>query len=273
MAALLALAAAGTFGVADFLGGQATRRSPVLAVTLLTNLAGGLLAALLVVVIGGEWSIGAIGWSAVGGLSGVAGLVLLYQGLADGPNRLVSPLSAVVAAVVPVTVGIVLGDRPDTLAIVGLGLTPVAVWLVAGGDVHVGSAARRSVLLAVGAGLGFGFFFALLAQVPDGSGAVPLLIARTASVSVLAVAVARKRSSVLSFRASALPLVAGSLDMTANGLFLWSTREGDLAIVGALVSLFPATTVLLAVVLLGERLDRSQIGGLALALAVAALLG
>lgn len=272
MSALLALAAAGTFGVADFLGGQVTRRASVMSVTLLTNVSGGILALVLVVVIGGEWSTGAVGWGAAGGVCGLAGLLLLYQGLATGPNRLVSPLSAVVAAVVPVGVGILLGDRPHGPAIVGLCLTPVAVWLVAGGDLRLGSTDRRPISLAVGAGLGFGLFFALLAQVPDGSGAVPLLVSRTASVSLLLLAVGLTRSSAIGPNASAVAFVAGALDMTANGLFLWSTRDGDLAIVGALVSLFPATTVLLAVVALGERLDKSQLGGLALVLGVAALL-
>ena len=167
MPALLALAAACTFGVADFLGGLCTRRAAVVAVTLTTNLAGAALAIVLVSTIGGAWTPGAIGWGAVAGLAGLIGLVLLYQGLADGPNRLVSPLSAVIAAIVPVAVGVTLGDRPDTLAIAGLAVAPIAIWLVAGGDLRMTDTSRRPVLLGVGAGLGFGTFFALIAQTPD----------------------------------------------------------------------------------------------------------
>lgn len=272
MPALLALAAACTFGVADFLGGLSTRKVAVVAVTLLTNLSGGALAFVLVMTIDGEWTARAIGWGAVGGLAGLVGLLLLYQGLADGPNRLVSPLSAVVAAAVPVAVGVSLGDRPSTLAIGGLALAPIAIWLVAGGDMRLTDASKRPLMLGIGAGLGFGTFFALLAQTPDDAGAVPLLAARTASVAVLIIATlvakpAKPERSVVGIAAA-----AGALDMTANGLFLWSTLEGDLAVVGALVSLFPATTVLLAVAFLGERLDRKQVAGLALAVAVAALL-
>lgn len=272
MPALLALASAATFGVADFLGGLATRRASVVAVTLVTNVTGAVVAVVLLATVGGDWTTPTVTWGAIGGLCGLAGLVLLYSGLAAGPNRLVSPLSAVVAAVVPVVTGIALGDRPDTLAVVGLALTPVAVWLVAGGDLHLQGATRRPLLLGVGAGGGFGFFFVFLAQVPDGSGAVPLLTARIVSVGVLIVAAASIRPQFPVGRGLPIAVAAGALDMTANGLFLWSTRDGDLAIVGALVSLFPATTVLLAVIVLGERLNRSQFAGLALAIAVAALL-
>jgi drug/metabolite transporter (DMT)-like permease len=184
----------------------------------------------------------------------------------------VSPLSAVVAAVVPVVAGIALGDRPDRLAVIGLLITPIAVWMLAGGEFRLDGADRRPLLLAVGAGLGFGLFFTLLAQVPDGSGAVPLLTARGVSVTVLLVAALVVRPSPPSGKWTSVSLGAGALDMSANGLFLWSTREGELAIVGALVSLFPATTVLLAVIVLGERLSRSQLAGLALALLAAVLL-
>lgn len=272
MPALLALAAACTFGVADFLGGQATRRGAVIAVTLVTNLAGAALALALVVAIDGRWDMRAVGWGAASGLAGLAGLVLLYEGLAQGPNRLVSPLSAVVAASVPVVAGIALGDRPDSSAIAGLLLTPIAVWLVAGGDFALPGASRRPLALAVGAGLGFGTFFVLLAQTPDDAGAVPLLAARITSVTVLIFVAAATRPAVPTGPTVAIAITAGALDMTANGFFLWSTLEGELAIVGALVSLFPATTVLLAVATLGERLDRKQFAGLALAIGAAVLL-
>lgn len=272
MPALLAIAAACTFGVADFFGGMATRKAAVVAVTLITNLSGGALAIVLVVLIDGEWTAQALWWGAIGGLAGLVGLVLLYEGLATGPNRLVSPLSAVVAATVPVFAGIALGDRPGSLAIGGLCVTPIAVWLVAGGDIGLAGASKRPFALATGAGLGFGAFFALIAQAPDDAGAVPLLAARAASVTVLIIAVTIARPGVPGSDAVRIAVIAGTLDMTANGLFLWSTLDGDLAIVGALVSLFPATTVLLAVATLGERLDRKQVTGLALAITAAALL-
>jgi drug/metabolite transporter (DMT)-like permease len=178
----------------------------------------------------------------------------------------------VVAAIVPVAVGVSLGDRPGTLAIVGLALAPVAIWLVAGGDIALADASKRPLALGIGAGIGFGTFFALLAQTPDDAGAVPLLAARATSVTILIIATVVTRPGTPAPSVLLVAIVAGTLDMTANGLFLWSTLDGELAIVGALVSLFPATTVLLAVAFLGERLDRRQSAGLALAVTAAALL-
>ena len=205
MPALLALAAACTFGVADFLGGLCTRRAAVAAITLTTNVAGALLAIVLVFTIGGEWTSEAIGWGAVAGVAGLVGLVLLYQGLADGPNRLVSPLSAVVAAIVPVAVGVSLGDRPSALAVAGLAVAPVAIWLVAGGDLRMTETSKRPIALGIGAGLGFGTIFALIAQTPDDAGAVPLVAARATSVTILIIAVVVTRPGAPPRRYSVSP--------------------------------------------------------------------
>ncbi|MFV0258034.1 MAG: EamA family transporter [Acidimicrobiales bacterium] len=272
MPALLALVSAAVFGAADFAGGYATRRLPVLTVTLLTNIVGTAMAAVLVGTVGGTWSRAAVTWGAVGGAFGLVGLLLLYEGLATGPNRLVSPLSGVISAAIPVIIGVATGDRPGGLAVAGLLFTPPAIWLVAGGDHRAAAGQRRSILLAVGAGVGFGLFFAGIAQTPDDAGAVPLLIARVTSTTLLLVAAARQRPRAPHGREWALPVLAGLLDMTANGLFLWSSRDGDLAVVAALVALYPVTTILLAVLVLRERLSRSQTVGLVVAVTAAALL-
>lgn len=273
MPALLALAAAAVFGAADFTGGYATRRLPVLSVTLVTNAVGVVVAGLLVVLVDGTMSTAAVTWAAAAGLGGLAGVVFLYLGLARGPNRLVSPLAAVVAALIPVIVGLASGDRPDVLAVVGLALVGPAIWLVAGGDrIHLGTN-RTAFGLAAAAGLGFGLFFTLLAQTPDDAGAIPLLVSRVASTLVLlGVVVGRREAASLDVRSLPLPVLAGTLDMSANALYLWSTIDGELAIVGALTNLFPVTTVLLAITILGERLTRAQTTGLILAVAAAALL-
>ncbi|MEZ5376074.1 MAG: DMT family transporter [Acidimicrobiales bacterium] len=295
MAAILALAAAAVFGAADFTGGSATRRIPILTVTLLTSSVGVVLAGVLVAALGGEWSASAVGWGALGGTCGLVGLSLLYLGLASGPNRLVSPVSAVLAAVIPVAVGIGTGDRPDALGMMGLVLAAPAIWLVAGGDLLPSAGGdllpsaggdlqpsaggerapipgRSPLLLAAGAGVGFGLFFTCLAQTPDDAGAIPLLAARVTSTVLLVVAATQRRPARPERRGALLAIAAGTLDMSANGLFLWSTRLGDLAVVGALVSLFPVTTILLAMGILHERLTRSQATGLGLAVVTAALL-
>ncbi|MFV0525586.1 MAG: EamA family transporter [Acidimicrobiales bacterium] len=272
MSALLALASAAVFGAADFAGGYATRRLPVLTVTLLTNIVGALVAGVLVLTLGGTWSPGAVVWGALGGACGLLGLLLLYEGLATGPNRLVSPLSGVISAAIPVVIGVASGDRPGGLAIAGLLLTPPAIWLVAGGDHRAAAGEHRSIVIAAGAGVGFGLFFACIAQTPDDGGAVPLLAARITSTTLLLLAAARQRPGAPEGTGWALPILAGLLDMTANGLFLWSSRGGDLSVVAALVALYPVTTILLAVLILHERLTRSQTVGLAIAVTAAALL-
>ena len=274
MSSLLALASAAVFGVADFVGGRASARQPVLRVTLVSNLVGLLVAILLSFIAPTEWSTDAVVWGALGGAGGLVGLLLLYHGLATGPNRLVSPVAAVVSVIVPVAVGLASGERLETIAIIGLALTPIAVWMIADGAWQLGGE-RRSLLIATGAGLGFGTFFACLAQTPDDAGAAPLVGARATSAAILVVAVLATRSlrtGRMPLAALAIAAAAGALDMFANGLFLWAVQDGDLAIVGALVSLFPATTVLLAVVVLHERVRARQLAGIALGLLAAALL-
>ena len=274
MPSLLALTAAAVFGVADFVGGRASTRQHVLRVTLVSNIVGGLLALVLALVfVDSTWEASSLAWSAIGGIGGLVGLLLLYHGLATGPNRVVSPVSAVVSVIVPVAVGILSGERPETLAIIGLALTPIAVWLIADGAWRLGGD-RRSLAIATGAGMGFGAFFACLAQTADDAGAAPLVAARVASVAVLVVivAVSRPGAGRMPGDAIAIAAAAGALDMTANGLFLWAVQGGDLAIVSALTSLFPATTVLLAVVVLHERIRARQLVGIALGLAAAVLL-
>lgn len=274
--AVLALCAAAAFGVADFLGGFATRRSPVVPVTVVSNLTGALVALGVLAVIGGEWTTASAVLGGVGGLAGLVGLVLLYDALASGRFQLVSPISAVTGAAVPVVAGLVIGDRPGVLAIVGLLLTAPAVWLLAGGAGLPSRVAdvlgRRLLLQSFLAGGGFGVFFVFLDRTPDGAGATPLVAARVASIAAI-VLLGVARGGVRP-AASAVPsaAAAGAVDMTANGFFLWASRDGDLSVVGALTSLYPAGTVVLAWLVFGERLRRLQRIGLALALGAAALL-
>ncbi len=273
MSSILALGAAAVFGVADFLGGRASSRSPVMTVTMIANIVGGALACALAAVVATSWSVEAVVWGGVGECAGLVGLLLLYHGLATGPNRLVSPVSAVVAAVVPVAVGLAIGERPGSFAAIGIALTPMAVWMIADGAWKLAED-RRSLTIAIGAGLGFGAFFACLGQTPDDAGAAPLVAARAVSVAILiGIAFAQRKPHATTSWAILLPASAvGTLDMTANGLFLWAVQDGDLAITGALVSLFPTTTIALAVIVLHEHIRPRQIAGIATALLAAALL-
>ncbi len=277
MPAVLALLAAASFGIADFLGGFASRRAPAVPVTVVSNLSGGAVAVALWLLFGGTWSAQAVILGLVGGLAGLVGLVLLYDALASGRFQIVSPVSAVTGAAVPVIAGIVFGDRPELLAVLGLLLTPPAIWLLASGgeeDEHgnAGGISARLVAQSFLAGAGFGVFFVFLDQTPDGAGAVPLIAARVASLAALVVISGLRRTGLPARPAIGFAAGAGAVDMTANGFFLWATREGDLSVIGALTSLYPAGTVILAWLVLGERLSRPQRAGVAAALAAAVML-
>ena len=274
MAVVLALASALVYGAADFCGGLATRRATAFAVVALSQAAGLVALLLLLPVLSGEPTAVDLGWGAAAGLAGAAGLVLFYRGLAVGVMSVVAPVTALTAAAVPVVGGLALGERLPPWATVGIVLALVAVVLVAadGGLPTLRAARSAGLLPALAAGVGFGVFFVLLDRTSPESGLWPLVGARSVSVVlVVLVALAARASLRVPGRMSALVVLAGVLDMAANALFLVATQQGQLAITGVLASLYPVSTVVLAQVVLRERLVTAQLAGLAAA-AVAVVL-
>jgi drug/metabolite transporter (DMT)-like permease len=200
--------------------------------------------------------------------------VLFYRALAAGVMSVVAPVTALTAAAVPVLVGLVLGERLAPWAAVGIALALVAVVLVAaeGGLPTVRTARSAGLLPALAAGLGFGVFFVLLDRTSPESTLWPLLASRSVSVVlVLVLGLAVRASLRIHGRTTMLVVLAGVLDMAANALFLVATQQGQLAITGVLASLYPVSTVVLAQLVLRERLVRVQVAGLATA-AVAVVL-
>lgn len=276
MAIVFALSAALAYGSADFVGGVAARRAPAVAVALASQLTG--LAVLVVAVPLLDPvapSARQLLWGAVAGAVGGLGLMTLLRALARGPMSIVAPTTALTASLVPIAVGLLLGERPRPMALVGIAVSLLAVLLItrepAGG---VGGAAAAGVLgLAVGGGVLFGLFFVGLHQAGPGAGLWPLVAARCASVPLLGVLARRQGVDVRPSSLFAAPSVAasGGLDMAANILYLLALGHGMLAVVAALTGLYPATTVALAQSRLRERLDAPQVAGMATA-AVAAVL-
>ncbi|MBT8192008.1 MAG: DMT family transporter [Acidimicrobiia bacterium] len=265
MSPLLALLSAVTFGAADFLGGVATRQSErVLAVVVLSQLAGLTIVLVVLAAAGGELIREDIGWAAGAGVAGSAGLVLLYRGLGIGTMSVVAPLSAMLAAVVPVVWGLSTGERPSTPALIGVPLALVAIALVSGA--RVGSFGRGpGVAEGIGAGVGFGFFFILIAN-SESAELWTLTFARIASISVIVAIALLSKASLKPGRGTGwFVLGAGVLDMAANLLFLMAERRGLLTLVAVITALYPASTVILAQFVLHERLVRTQIIGLLLA--------
>jgi drug/metabolite transporter (DMT)-like permease len=287
MAIVLGLLVALFYGSGDFFGGVAAKRTPTITVvlgsfTLATVLVGAI----------------TLGWEVVGtpptpagqdlwigvavGLTGPVAVGLLYRGLAMGRMSVVAPITAVVAAIVPLVWALVDGERPSAVALVGVVVALVSIALVAGApehDDHPTDAATaplaQVVPPAVASGLGFGALYVLLSETGPDAGLWPLLVARPVAVAVTA-AVAlvlvrragRPVRAIVPARAAWAPVAgAGILDITANAIYLSATKAGLLSIVAVLSSLYPAATVLLARVVLGERLHRIQVLGLGLAAA------
>jgi drug/metabolite transporter (DMT)-like permease len=262
------------FGTGDFFGGLATRRAPMLSVLVVSQGVGlvGMLAAALIA--GGTPTGADLLLGAAGGLVGGAGVALLYRALATGTMALVAPVTGVVAAIVPVAVGIGTGERPALLQLLGIALAVVAVALLSGGKPRSGARLRgTSLVIAIGSGVGFGLFYIALAHTSAEAGLWPLVAARVASVTAFsgALGVRRERPS-RGTRGLALMIATGVFDVTANALYVVAVHHGLLSIVAVLVSLYPASTVLWSLVFLGERLRVLQVAGVVLALGAVALI-
>lgn len=261
MTALLALTAAAFYGSADFLGGLISKRAPAAAVAVVSQVAGlPLLAVLLFAVPTESVAFGDVGWGAAGGFFGGLGLVALYAGLAGGQMAIVAPLTGLIAAAIPVGYSAATGDLPEALALAGITLALIAIpGLAAGSDESDGAVSSSAIWLAVLAGSAFGVFFIFFSLTAEGSGMWPLLGARCASVPTLYL-IARRRRAPLRFDGTSrnLVLVTGVLDMAANVFLLVALQRGPLAVAATLSSLYPGATVLLARVVLSERLTVLQ---------------
>jgi len=275
MAVLLALCSATTYGVGDFLGGMAAKRASAAAVLLWSHLAGLCLLLGTTVFVAGHASPHDLVLGAVGGLGGAIGVGLLYTALSIGPMSAVAPVTALLAAAVPVVAGFAQGERPAAIAIFGMVAALAAIVLVsAEGGGSMRPSDLRGVTLALGAGLGFGLFFVALSYTDDGSGMWPLVAARAASVTVVGglALLGRIQATVPKGNTRWLTAGAGALDAGANLLYLLAIREGLLSVVSVLSSLYPASTVVLAWIILRERFAPMQRVGLLLAVPAAILM-
>lgn len=270
-AVTLALASSLTWGLADFLGGLQTRRRPLLTVLVFTQGAG-LVALLVALVARGEGPPGGSGWiawAALASASGVCGLAAFYRGLATGAMGVVAPISSA-AAVVPVIVGLALGERPHPVQAAGIALAIVGV-VMASREESGGGAAGAG--LAVGAALGFGGFFVAIDRASEADVLWALTVSRAFSFGFLACAVVAVRPQLPRRAREARDLaIVGVLDTSANLLFALGTTQGLLSVVAVLGSLYPIVTVLLARFVLDERLRAVQRVGAIGAVAGAALI-
>jgi drug/metabolite transporter (DMT)-like permease len=275
VAYFLALASAALYGAADFLGGLASRRASTIAIVLVSQAAGLVPLGLLLFVLPGAPSGQDFIWGAVAGLAGSVGVALLYRALAIGTMSIVAPTTAVCAVMVPVLVEALRGERLPPLTQGGIGLAVVAIVLVGQQDSpksgDPGSPRRvipPGIGLALMSGVAIGLFFLALARTSATAGLWPLFASRGLSMLVFgAIAAAGSQGLRLDREVLKIAVACGVVDMLANALYLLASRGGPLSVVVTLASLYPASTVVLARVVAGERLSRRQGIGVACALA------
>lgn len=273
MPVLLGLVVALTYGTGDFLGGVSARRSSAVAVVVRSYSWSIAAMVLILLVTRPEAPLGRdLLLGCAMGVVGPIGIVLLYQGLSTGRMSVVAPVTAVGASMVPVTWGLIRGERPSVVALAGVAAALVAVVLISAAPDHPDStgpatASTRKVLpLAIGSGLGFGTVYVLLGSTSKHAGIWPLVAARPISVTIVAAVALTSGRSLHGSRADRWTIAgAGLADIGANVVFLAAAHRGLLSIVAVVSSLYPASTVVLARVVLGERLHRLQVAGLALA--------
>jgi uncharacterized membrane protein len=281
MIELLALGSAVFYGSADFFGGLTARRANTIATVFVSQFVGLILLLLVLpflpaaAVSSRDWT-----WGFAAGFSGGIGVALLYRALAVGAMAVIAPTTAVIAAIIPVLFAFVLGERLRPLTIVGVALALVAIGLVSWQRSETGpgpQTQRRSLppglFLAVLSGFAVGIFFLSLARTTIAAGMWPLIAARIASIVLFgSIALITGRTLRMSLPATTTACAGGALDMLANALYMIAARVGPLSIVVTLASLYPASTVILARVVLGERLSFVQGIGLGCALAAVAII-
>ena len=269
IAILLALGAAVSYGLSDFVGGVFSKRASPWAVAFVGQVAGGVLMLGLAMVVAGDATGPDLGWAVLAGVGNGLGTVFLYRGLSSGRMGVVAPVSGVGAALLPVAVGLLGGERPAVLVWLGIVAAMPGIWLVArepaGEDVTGGVPGGSGVLDGVLAGLGFGTLFAALSQIPESAGLSPLAVNQLVGATVIVLAATAARAAwVPQSRAAYGGVVNGVLGATATVAFLLATQQGFLTVTAVLASLYPAFTVLLAATVLREHVHRWQAVGLVL---------
>ncbi|HET7458266.1 MAG TPA: EamA family transporter [Gemmatimonadaceae bacterium] len=277
---LLALAASATYGIADFCGGLASRRAPAFTVATVALVAGlvALLVAVPFVTADAAPTTRDLMWGAASGAAGGVGVGLLYAALGMGRMSVVAPVTAVCGLAVPVLVGLALGERPSVPALAGVVLAAAAVVLISQGHEtdadRPGANDARALVFSLASGVAIGAFYVCLQRTPPSAGLWPIVVARAVSVAgFVLVALVGRRPLTIARPTLWLVLVGGVIDTTANVLYLLAVRRGLLSVVATLASLYPASTVLLARLVLGERVRLVQAAGLAVAAVAVVLIG
>lgn len=277
----LGFAASVVYGFADFFGGLATRKINAMIVTLISGLSGFFFLLLLSPWMGLSLDSSSMFWGTMAGLFACVAVTALYASLAIGPIAILSPLGAIVSALVPMGFGLFFRGETFTtvgiLALIGIVVAVGLVGFVPGADVRLPSV--KGLTLGLVAGISIGGILVCVNQAPADSGLTPIVFLRGSSAVIMALIIG---ASMLAKRNVASPsavrndwwlaILAGVLDASANTLFLNAMRAGELTVVAVLTALYPLGTIILARIVLKEKIAKIQLAGVLLALSCSALL-
>lgn len=260
-----ALSSAVVYGSADFSGGVAARRSHQFQVLTIASLASVLLMA-MATMLGKQWlpSFTSMVWAVLAGISGALGVAVFYHALSLGNMAIVAPTAGVVGAALPVVFAILTKGFPGVFQMTGFVIACAGIWLVTRTASEVQHPSQNVVFLAIVSGIGFGGFFILIAQVESGAVFATLTVQKSTSACIAALLLVAKRIPFPTIQGNPLALLAGILDVSANALYLYAKEFTRLDVAAVLTSLYPAVTVLLACMLLKEKISRKQWGGVVL---------
>jgi len=270
---VFALTSSFIWGGADFSGGFATRRSNQFQVLALAALSG-----MLILAVGAvlwretfpAWR--STIWAMLAGVAGALGLAALYRALSIGYAASVAPTAAVIGAALPVAFGIFVEGIPSAARLAGFALAFLGIWLVSRSTDTENVVSRQGFLLACLAGIGFGGFFILIAQVEPGKILTPLIAARAVEFCAALLLIRVNRLSFPALTSNPVALLAGVLDAGGNVFYLLAKQFIRLDVAAVLSSMYPATTILLASIIFKERVSRNQGIGVLVCLAAIALI-
>jgi len=262
---LCALTSAAVWGSGDFSGGLATRKSNQYQVLLLAALSGILVLAMCALLWGeGFPSTKSIFWGAMAGAAGALGMAALYRVLSMGHTASVAPTSAITCAAIPVLFGMLTAGLPKVTQIAGFGVAFLGIWLVSKSPAAGEKTFREEMLLGFLSGIGFGGFFIFIAQVDKGQVFAPILIARLVTLCIALIMLRLRHIPLPAVTSNPIALLAGVLDTSGNVFYLLATLYTRLDIAAILSSLYPAGTVILATIILKEKVSVAQWTGASL---------
>jgi drug/metabolite transporter (DMT)-like permease len=282
---ILGFATSLVYGFADFFGAIASRKIKAVTVTFVAGLSGLAFLLALSIAMGANFSQEAIFWGVLAGVASAAAMSALYASLAIGPISILSPLSAVISAVVPMVVGFAQGDRFSLWGFLALAAILVAIFLVGfvpGDDVRLPSV--KGLILGTAAGVGIGIVLICLDQAPADSGLASVILLRAVAATLLGAftlimflrsrkpASAEPKPKRASLKLWGAVFMAGIFDSSANVFFLLASRIGSLSVVSVLTALYPLGTIILARIFLKEKIAKTQMIGILIALGASAVL-